>query len=255
MQILGCERSFIEKGLRVLSRFDFDLLDFNAACPVKKVTRRGEGASLLKDPDKLHALLKLVVGYKRVPVTMKMRIGWDAHSLNAVEVALAAQEAGVQGIFVHGRTKAQGYSGCVDYKSILRVKEAVRIPVIGSGDVLSAPLAKRMFDETGCDGIAVARGALGNPWIFQEINAYLKGKDLLRPDKESVVDTMRRHFLRCVDFYGEKNGVIIFRKFFAWYTRGFRKIRPFREKVSRLKAKAEMLAIMEECGRGHAVIK
>ncbi|MBP7216369.1 MAG: tRNA dihydrouridine synthase DusB [Candidatus Omnitrophica bacterium] len=248
VQILGCEQKYIEKALHALQHFAFDVLDFNAACPVKKVTRRGEGASLLKYPEKLHTLLRLVVDSVRVPVTVKMRIGWDATSVNAREVARAAQEAGVSAIFVHGRTKTQGYSGQVDYRRIREVKQEVSVPVIGSGDVLNGALAKRMIEETGCDGLVIARGALGNPWIIDEIAQTLKNKKpFIRPEKSAIIDTMQRHFNMCVDFYGEKNGVIIFRKFFAWYTRGFRKIRPARERVSRVKAKQDMLAIMESC--------
>ena len=244
VQLLGCEPNFILRALDILNKYEFDLLDFNAACPAKKVTRRGEGSSLLKDPKKLNQLLKLVVKNSSKPVSVKIRAGWDQDSLNAREAALYAQDAGITALFIHGRTKAQGYSGTVDYQVIKSVKEALAIPVIASGDILSAPLAKKMFSETGCDGLAVARGSLGNPWIFREIPAFLKNDKILpRPDSQEVIRIMLEHLDMCADFYEEKIGVVIFRKFIAWYTRGFRKIRPLREKASRVKTKSEILKL------------
>lgn len=241
VQILGCEERFILKAMDVLRGRKFDILDFNAACPVKKVVRRGEGSALLKDPEKLGKLLKLVVSRSEVPVTVKIRSGWDKDSVNAKEVSLICQDAGVSAIFIHGRTRDQGYSGTVDYGIIRDVKKAVSIPVIASGDVFSPQLARRMFDQTAADGLAVARGALGNPWIFKEINAFIKtGKITDRPDEELIIKIMMRHLDMCIDFYGERVGVVIFRKFFAWYTLGFRKIRALREKCSRAKTRQEM---------------
>jgi tRNA-dihydrouridine synthase B len=248
IQILGSEEKYILRALEVLGKYRFDILDFNSACPAKKVVRRGEGASLLKEPRKLYKLLKSIVKNSPLPVTAKMRIGWDRDSINAREVALCAQEAGVAGLFVHGRTKAQGYSGSVDYAVIREVKKSLSIPVIASGDIFSAPLAKKMLDETGCDGLAIARGSLGNPWIFKEIKEFLKsGKIVLAPEIKEVVKTMLEHLNASIAFYGERNGVVIFRKFFGWYTKGFRKIRPLREKSSRAKTKEELIEIIQSC--------
>jgi tRNA-dihydrouridine synthase B len=249
LQILGCEPGFILRALDVLRRHKFDLLDFNAACPVKKVVSRGEGAGLLKEPKKLGQLIKLVVKESSAPVTVKIRIGWDKDSVNAQEVALVCEDAGASGIFVHGRTRTQGYSGTVDYRAIAAAKKKVRIPVIASGDIFSGPLAKQMFTETGCDGLAVARGALGNPWIFRELEAYLEdGTMLARPVMQDIIQTMLGHLLMCTDYYGERVGVVIFRKFFSWYTKGFRHIRPLREKSSRAKTRSEMQEVIEACG-------
>jgi len=245
VQILGCEEKFILKALDVLSKYKFDLIDFNAACPAKKVVRRGEGASLLKEPKRINRLLKLIVKNSKLPVTAKIRIGWDKDSINSREVALCAQDAGIKALFIHGRTKAQGYSGGVDYKAISLAKKAIDIPLIASGDILSAQLAKRMYDETGADGLAIARGSLGNPWIFKEITEYLKkDKVILKPSVEKVIKVMLEHLAASVAFYGERNGVIIFRKFFGWYTKGIRSIRPLREKSSRVKTKEEMAGII-----------
>src|SRR3989338_11498556 len=248
VQILGCEEQFILKALDVLRNHRFDILDFNAACPAKKVVRRGEGAALLKEPKKLQRLLKLVVKNSPVPVTVKIRSGWDKDSVNAKEAALFAQDAGISALFIHGRTKLQGYSGNVDYQIIRKVKEALVIPVIASGDIFTPELTKKMFDETGCDGVTIARGALGNPWIFKEANEFLKrGRVPARPGINVVADTMIEHLNSCVDFYGERNGVVIFRKFFGWYSKGFRKVRPLREKSSRAKTAEDMLNIIRTC--------
>lgn len=246
IQLLGCEPNFISKAMDVLKEYSFDILDFNAACPAKKVVRRGEGASLLKDPKKLNKILKLVVKDSKVPVTVKIRSGWDKSSINAREVALFAQDAGISALFIHGRTKLQGYSGQVDYKIIRQVKKALEIPLIASGDILSPVLAKKMFDETGADAVAIARGSLGNPWIFKETEYFIKhGRLMPRPDRNEIIKTMVEHLNACVDFYGERIGVVKFRKFFIWYTKGFRKVRPLREKLSRLKHKEELMGIIK----------
>jgi len=248
VQLLGCELKYIEKALEVLKKYHFDILDFNAACPAKKVIRRGEGAGLLKEPGFLHKILKFIVKESCVPVTVKMRTGWDEFSVNALDVALAVQDAGVAAIFIHGRTRIQGYSGSVDYEIIKKVKKAVSIPVIASGDVLSPNLAHRMFDETGCDGILIARGSLGNPWIFKQVSDFLKnGHEPVLPSLDEITCVMAEHLQSNVDFYGEKNGVIIFRKFFSWYTKGFRGIRPLREGSNRINTQNEMLNLIKKC--------
>jgi tRNA-dihydrouridine synthase B len=248
IQLLGKEPKFILRAIDILKDYEFDLIDFNAACPAKKVVRRGEGASLLKDPKELGSILKVLVNNFNVPVTVKIRIGWDRNSVNPVEAALRAEGAGVKAVFIHGRTREQFYGGKVDYQAISKVKKALSIPVIASGDILSQELAKKMFSETGCDGVLIARGALGNPWIFKEIAAFLKdGTMLKRPDKPEIARIAIKHLNSCVDLYGEKNAVVIFRKFFGWYTRGFRNIRLLREKSSRLKTKEAVIDIIGQC--------
>jgi tRNA-dihydrouridine synthase B len=255
IQILGTETNFILQALDILKEYQFDLLDFNAACPVKKVTRRGEGASLLKEPKKLYKLLKLVVDNSQVPVTVKIRSGWDNDSINAKSIALAAQDAGVKAVTIHGRTKTQGYSGEVNYKVIREVKKALAIPVIASGDAFSAPLVKKMFDETGCDAVAIARGAFGNPWIFNEAKELLEtGKILNKPERKEIITVMIEHLNGCIDFYGERIGVMQFRKFFAWYTKGMRRVRALREKSSTAKTKDEMAQLIEQCQGNSCVI-
>jgi tRNA-dihydrouridine synthase B len=250
IQLLGCEEKYLEIAMDVIRKYDFEILDFNAACPERKVARRGEGAALLKEPKKLQKLLKIVVKNSKWPVTLKIRAGWDEKSVNAKDVALLAQDAGISALFIHGRTKEQHYSGTVDYKIIHKVKQALTIPVIASGDILSAELAKKMFDETGCDGLAVARGGLGNPWVFKEIEEYVRtGKLIDRPSKEEVIKVMTRHLDLCVDFYTEKRAVPIFRKFFNWYIKGFYRIKPLREKACHAKSRKDLFEIVEEFSR------
>jgi len=250
IQLLGFEDKFIIKALDILKSHKFDILDFNAACPAKKVTKRGEGAALLRQPKKLQAILRILVKNSTSPVTVKIRAGWDEHSVNAREVALISEDAGVDAIFVHGRTKIQEYRGPVNYEAIRQVKKAVKVPVIASGDIFNAVLAKKMLDETGCDGLAVARGALGNPWIFKEISRFLKdGAIEPRPSEKEIIDTIVEHLNSCIDFYGERGGAVLFRKFFAWYTKGFSGSRKLREKCCRAKTKKEMSGIIEELSK------
>ena len=247
IQILGCEEQYILKSLEILKGYAFDLLDFNAACPSKKVVRRGEGSDLLQDPKKFAKILKLIVKHAWLPVSVKIRAGWDKGSVNAKEIALIAQDCGVNALFLHGRTKTQGYSGQVDYNIIREVKKVLDIPLIASGDVFSGLLAKRMFDETGCDGLAVARGCLGNPWIFKEIKEYLNsGKIIARPKEAEIAKVLREHLDSYLDFYGEKNGVVIFRKFYIWYTKGLHKVRRLRERASRARTRPEVEKIIQE---------
>jgi len=173
IQLLGKDPEYIIKALDQLKNYKFDILDFNAACPQKKVTNNGKGAYLLKEPQKLNSLLKYLIQHTSKPVTLKMRLGWN-NSEHALNIAKGAADAGVSAICVHGRTRNQGYTGDIDYQTIAKIKQVVNIPVIGSGNILNAKLAIKMFNQTGVDIIAVARGALGNPWIFREINALLK---------------------------------------------------------------------------------
>lgn len=246
-QLVGSEVEYIHKAVEKLRKYKFDVIDFNAACPERKVIRKGEGAFLLKDPKKLKRLLKIIVGNSAAPVTVKIRTGWDKNSIKAREIALHAEDAGISGLFIHGRTKSQGHSGEVDYGSIKEVKNSLKIPVFGSGNIFSAQLAKKMLDETGCDGVMAARGALGNPWIFNEITAFLEdGKVLERPGTDKIVKTMTQHLNLCVAHHGTKEGVLIFRKFFSWYTKGFDNVRVLRVKAFAAGTKGEMLEIIKE---------
>ena len=247
IQIIGHDPKYILKAMDILNEFKYDILDFNAACPAKKLVARGVGASLLKDPDKLSKLLKIIVANARVPVTLKIRIGWDKSSINALEIARRAQDIGISGLFIHGRTRAQGYSGNVDYQVIKEVKAALKVPVIASGDLWSAQFVKMMFDETDCDGVAIARGAIGNPWIFKQTAHFLKdGTSMKKPSRQEIIKTMIEHLDLCTDFYGERIGVILFYKFIDGYTKGLERTKRLREKSRCCETKNEMTAVIEE---------
>jgi tRNA-dihydrouridine synthase B len=247
IQLLGTEVEFILKALDIIAGYRYEVIDFNAACPVTKVTSKGEGSGMMKDPQALGKLLKAIVRHTDIPVTVKIRAGWSETTVNAREVAICAEDAGVKGLIIHGRTRAQLYSGKVDYEVIREVKEALSIPVIGSGDVFSPVLVKKMFDETGCDGVAIARGALGNPWIFRQTEEFLETGVLpARPDSGEVADIMADHLRSIVEFHGPEMAPVTFRKFFAWYTKGFREIKPLKDRAFRAKSEEEMLGLIEE---------
>lgn len=248
IQLLGNEPQVLLRCLEKIQNLKFDVLDFNAACPQKKVTNKNKGAALLKTPKKLYHLLKLIVKHAHAPVTVKMRLGWD-NSRTAQDIALYAQEAGISAVFVHGRTRAQYYSGQVDYQAIKKIKDALTIPIIASGDIFTPSLAKKMFDETGCDAVLIARGALGNPWIFKAAQQFLKNATSSpKPSLDDITDVMKMHFKLCLDFFGEKRSVIRFRKFFIWYTRGFKNVKPLRAELAAVRTKEEMFDVIEAFG-------
>lgn len=249
IQLLGADERFVLRSLERLHGYNFDMVDFNAACPQKKITSRGEDAALLKNPKKLTGLLKSMVKNCDRPVSVKMRLGWNNAS-KACDIALSSQDAGIKAIFVHGRTQTQGYSGAVDYKAIANIKKKLNIPLVASGDILSAKLAKKMFDETGCDAITVARGVLGNPWIFREIKEYLRnGKILSRPSVREIAKTMRLHFKLSLDFYGQETGVAHFKKFFIWYTRWFKGVKTMRDSISNIETAEKMMDLINKFER------
>lgn len=245
VQLLGDDPQSMLSAIEKLRGYPFDILDINAACPQKKITAKGQGAALLKHPEALHGLLKTVVKHAPVPVTVKMRLGWD-NADKAVVIALQAEAAGIKALCVHGRTRMQGYSGTVNYEAIRDIKKSVSIPVIGSGDIFTPELARKMFDETGCDAIAVARGSLGNPWLFRAIKSFLtKGQAPLPPDRDEIHRFMKLHLELLTDFYGEERSILIFRKFYIWYTCGFSKVRPLRSRISQVTTKRQMLELIE----------
>ncbi len=246
VQLLGNDSYYILKALESLKDYNYDVLDFNAACPQKKVTSRGKGAALLEHPKKLRELLTGIVKEVKVPVTVKIRLGWD-NAKNVVNIAKHVQDAGISAVCIHGRTRMQKYRGPVNYSAIRKVKDVLNIPVIGSGDIWSDLLAKKMFEETGCDAITVARGVLGNPWIFNEIDEFLTtGKIPSKPSIREVAQMMKRHLNLCLDFYGERAGTIKFRKFYVWYTRGFLETKPLRTGVFSAGNKPQMLNLIDK---------
>ncbi len=249
VQLLGDDIEVMKQALDILPLEDFDMVNINAACPVEKVISKGEGAALMKSPAKLGNLLKTLVGHSQLPVTLKIRSGWDEQSVNARDIALYARDAGIEALFIHGRTRSQKYSGAVDYRIMAEVKAAVDIPIIASGDAFSPFLIKKLFDETGCDAVIIARGALGNPWIFRETEEFLKNGTIPeRPHIGQITDTMAAHLSMCCGYHGEIAGTMIFRKFFSWYTKSLHGAKPLREKAFRAATKKQMLDIIGELG-------
>lgn len=245
IQFLAGDEEVLRSAVRAIEGYRFDIMELNAACPVTKVVRRGEGAGLLREPSRLYRLLAALVDSSPVPVTVKIRIGWDEQSVNAVDVARKAEDIGVKALFIHGRTRQQGYGGQVSYGTISAVKQAVRIPVVASGNIFSARLAARMLSETGCDGVAVARGALGNPWIFRDLLLLEQGgEDDRGPDVDELVRVMEKHLDLSIEEHGERTGVINFRKFFVWYSRGFSNVAGLRKGALNAKTREEMHAMI-----------
>jgi tRNA-dihydrouridine synthase B len=195
------------------------LIDINMGCPAKKIVSNGEGSALMRDMDKAYAVISAVARSVELPVTVKFRKGWDDTSVNAVEFALMAQQAGADAVTVHGRTREQQYAGKADWDIIRQVKQAVSIPVIGNGDVFSAADYFNMKQQTGCDGVMVARGAMGNPWVFAEIRAAKQGVPFVPPSSKDRVDMALRHAKSLVGQKGER-AIVEMRKHAAWYIKG-----------------------------------
>ncbi|HBY65519.1 MAG TPA: tRNA dihydrouridine synthase DusB, partial [Acholeplasmataceae bacterium] len=210
-QIFGSDlKTMVEAAVYIDKNSNADIIDINMGCPVPKVAIKAQaGSALMKNPDLIYEIVSEIVKRVSKPVTVKIRSGWDHSSVNAVEVAKRIEAAGAAAITVHARTRSQGYSGLADYDVIKAVKEAVKIPVIGNGDVIDGPSAKRMLEHTGCDAVMIGRGALGNPWIFREIDAYLKdGTILERPSHEEIREMMVSHLDSLVELKGEHIAVL-----------------------------------------------
>lgn len=241
IQIFGHEPDVMAFTARELDSYENALLDINMGCPVPKIVKNGEGSALMKNPDLVYDIVSAVVKNSSKPVTAKIRAGWDDNSLNAVEVAHAISAAGAAAVAVHGRTREQFYSGNADWSVIAKVKRAVDIPVIGNGDVVDAESALRMMDETGCDFVMVGRGALGNPWIFRELEAAWKGEPApKKPTTEDKKQMMLRHFRDLMELKGEYAAVREMRKHVGWYLKGVHGAAAFRGAVNQI-TKADLL--------------
>ena len=232
--------SLLEMAKRVEER-PFDIMDINMGCPVPKVVRNGEGSALMKNPKLVYEIVSAMVKAIDKPVTVKIRKGFDDSCINAVEIAKIVEEAGAAAVAVHGRTREQYYSGQADWDIIRQVKEAVSIPVIGNGDVTSPQKAEELVKQTGCDGIMIARGAQGNPWIFSEMITYEETGTLPeRPGKEEVRDMMLRHARLQLKYKGEFIGIREMRKHVAWYTKGLKGSAKLREEINRVESYQEL---------------
>ncbi len=245
LQIFGNDPAVMGEAADMISERNFDILDINMGCPVPKVVNNGEGAALMKDPDLIGKIVESVVKNAQKPVSVKIRKGFDEGEENAVECALAAEAAGASLIAVHGRNREDYYFGKADWKSIKKVKDAVKIPVLGNGDIYKPEDAKRMIDETGVDGVMVARGAQGNPWIFNRINAFLEtGKLIPEPTLKERVDMALRHARMEIELKGEYIGIREMRRHVAWYMAGFPGAAKVRDSVNFAESYEDMEKIL-----------
>ncbi len=247
LQLFGSEPYVMQEAVEMIKDRPYDILDVNMGCPVPKIVGNKEGSALMKDPTLIEKIVAALVSVSDRPVTVKIRKGFNENSINAVECALAAQEGGAAAVAVHGRTREQYYSGEADWDIIRQVKEALTVPVIGNGDVADGESAKRMFDETGCDGVMVARAAQGNPFIFREIKSFFEtGKACDRPTKQEVYDTVIRHADMQLKYKGEYIGIREMRKHVSWYTYGMPGSAKFRNEINQM---TNMDSLKEACAK------
>ncbi len=246
LQLFGSDPDIMAQIAKEIEDRPYDILDINMGCPVPKIVNNGEGSALMKNPKLVGEIIEKVVKATKKPVTVKFRKGFDDDHINAVEIAKIAESSGAAAVAVHGRTREQYYSGKADWDIIRQVKEAVSIPVIGNGDLLTAEDVIAMKEQTNCDGFMIARGAQGNPWIFKQIVHYFEtGEHLAKPSLEEVADMILRHGKMMIDFKGEYTGVREMRKHAAWYTAGYHNSSKLRVKFNEVESYEDMQELLD----------
>lgn len=247
LQLFGSDANIIAEMAKRIEERPFAILDINMGCPVPKVVNNGEGSALMKNPKQVEEILTKLVRAINKPVTVKIRKGFNDNSVNAVEIARIAEGCGVAAVAVHGRTREQYYSGKADWDIIAAVKDALKIPVIGNGDVVDAYSAKALIEQTGCDGVMIGRAAQGNPWIFNEVVSYLEtGIIPSKPTPEQVKETVIRHAKLQLEYKGEYTGVREMRKHLSWYTAGYPNSARFRQMINSMESMDQLIASVEE---------
>ncbi len=248
-QIFGSDKdSFVYAAKYIYEHMHPDIIDINMGCPVPKVAVKAQaGSALLKNPEKVKEIISAVVESVPIPVTVKIRSGWDKDHINAVEIAKVCESAGASAITVHGRTRAEGYSGHSDWNIIKEVKRAVRIPVIGNGDIHTCYDAKKMLEETGCDAVMIGRGVLGNPWLIKECVEYLEKRTLPKEvTKEEKINMIKKHMRYLLEQKKEKVAILELRSHAAWYLKGIPLMKGCKEKLFQASTEAEVLEILKE---------
>lgn len=246
LQLFGSDADIMAEMAKRIEERPFAILDINMGCPVPKVVNNGEGSALMKNPKLVEEIVRKVSRAISKPVTIKIRRGFDDNHLNAVEIAKIAESAGAAAVAVHGRTREQYYSGKADWECIRAVKEAVKIPVIGNGDITDAHAAKAMFEQTGCDGVMIGRGSQGNPWIFREVVQYLQTGEIPdRPTMAEVRKVVERHAALQLEIKGEYAGVREMRKHLAWYTTGYPNSAKFRQMVNCMETMEDLVKSLD----------
>ena len=246
MQLFGREPEYMAAAAKDLQDVGFEFIDINFGCPAPKIAGSGEGSALMREPELLGQIVRAVVDATHLPVTAKIRAGWDENSINAVDIAKICEDDGAKAITVHARTRVQYYSGKADWNIIRQVKQAVSVPVFGNGDVFEPQDAIRMMDETGCDAVMAGRGAQGNPWLFAGIKALSEGREVPEVTPRMRVETAKRHFEMETALHGERQGLLEMRKHIAWYVHGLHGASVFRTLINTLDTGAQVLEALDD---------